>query len=260
MCNNLENGAPIPAEQPPKSPNIEHNPESKNPPNPPSVPTAENRPPHKTNPEPNKEKVTKWEIFERCIRVAEFVAFIAAIATAVFIGYQWHEMVKSSKIAEGQLRVMQGQLDEMKRTRISDERAWITANAIGMEVNGTNVSFKVSFKNTGKTPAMNATIWIAGSPNIHIITDFNPPSQSETYGILTPDSSVEFSTMPISINSFRSPNNGSHWYVGGIVRYKDIFNFAHWTRFCSETTDYGKSFGGTPYGNSCDDVETNQSD
>ncbi len=151
-------------------------------------PTAKQAPANDGDSGKQHKKLTKREKFERWIRVAEFAAFIAAILTAVFIGYQWHEMVKSSKIAGRQLDVMQRQLDEMKTARELDERAWVMAYDYEPQYTSNGFFVRVSFKNTGKTPAIECEGHIFWQTNRDKIPTFDiRPPPPENRSLLAPD-------------------------------------------------------------------------
>src|SRR5271166_6301102 len=103
-----------PAQQLPKPPDIKNDSGGKNPPNPPIIPPVQERPAENPNSGRNEKNLTKWNVFERGVKIVECVALIAGVITAIFIGYQWKEMRKASVDAEHALDLNRQQLDAMK--------------------------------------------------------------------------------------------------------------------------------------------------
>jgi hypothetical protein len=139
---------------------------SENAPNPPPVSPAQGEPCNNKDTQSEAKKLTLWEKFERIFTAVEFIALITAIPTAIFIGYQWREMVKASKVSEKQLAVMQGQTDVMKRQMDDSEaqqRAWLQIDQFDIKLTTNSISpnypgkykVQVSFviKNVGATIA-----------------------------------------------------------------------------------------------------------
>ena len=258
-----------PAEKTPKTIDIKDNSKSENPPNPPPVPPAKDRPNNQPNPNPHESKLTKWEIFERWLRVIEFAALISAVPTAIFIGFQWHEMVKASKTAEKQLNVMQWQLQEMQQSRILDERAWITVVGEGaaqtVSQNNDSAVFTFPYKNTGKTPALNFEDEVFWATNQALIPkEDGYPSLPQHEGMCPPGSGGQLPTTPIpSQIVFDITDKGIPVFVYGTVWYDDIFGGHHWTQFGYGITknQMNKSvmnFVLLQIHNSCDNAQTNQ--
>jgi hypothetical protein len=252
MSDELKPPAPVPTEKPPISPSEESNTDNKNTHNPDVAPPAKERPKHNANPAGDTKKLTKWEIFERGIKIFELFGFIAAIVTAWFIGVQWNEMTKASKVAEKQLGVMQGQsdamqrqsdvmlrqLDEMKHTRELDERAWVFAE-IGdnsLIIEGTNCTVQIHVKNVGKTPAVITGVYCFQTPDTNMIHSIDPQPSGMNATIIPNRNQIVISpNIPLA-----SVVSGVATYVGGTVYYKDMFGNTHWTQFCYALTDAGK--------------------
>ncbi len=264
MSDESEKPAAKPQEEQPKPTGVQQSAKSENPPNPPSFPPAKQAPANDGDSGHEHKKLTKWERFERWIRVAEFAAFIAAILTAVFIGYQWHEMVKSSKIAGRQLDVMQRQLDEMKTARELDERAWVMAYDYEPQYTSNGFFVRVSFKNTGKTPAIECEGHIFWQTNRDKIPTFDiRPPPPENRSLLAPDEGGIIDSAMFSFQDMAGIVNGSKpIFYYGTIWYDDIFGNHHWSQFCwifgpSLQSGFLKAYSLTVH-NSCDDAKTKQ--
>jgi hypothetical protein len=193
----------------------------------------------------------------------EIAGIIAGIAVAVLIYLQYREMTKTTRVAIGQMNVMQGQLDEAKRTRVLDERAWVTLYSLERVEAGTDMYFRVNVKNSGKTPAVGTTIWLGATPDINFAKRFNPTNIIEKSIMLSPGDTGTLDTASRPVPIILIPPMQFfkiHMYVYGEIKYKDIFGNTHWTRFCREAVGDFDSFTGTTVGDSCDDFDTNQQD
>jgi hypothetical protein len=257
MSDELKDASPVPPEQPPKTPNVEGNPECQKPPNPPMVIPAKDGVKDQGGTKSAVKQLTKWEKFERVIRVIEFLALISAIPTAYFIGRQWSEMVSASKIANGQLTVMQGQLDEMKQTRIEDERPWVYVETPDNSLvrSGTNFVLQAQIVSIGKTPA----IITGDTVHMAIFTTNNiPPNDGYVVGdfvMLAPNSRAGLASpnIPEFILAQNIPV-----YIYGTVWYDDISGTHHWVQFCRSIEDGGKSMETIKIHSSSDDIEANK--
>lgn len=266
-------------EKPPKSPSIKGDATAKNPPNPPSLTPAQDRPSSNAATQNNHKKLTKWECFERGVKIVECLALIGGVATAVFIGYQWQEMRKASgdaekaldltsqqlKAMQTQSYVMQGQLDEMQRTRQFDERAWVTAYDFKPNSTYSLDYFVVTYKNTGKTPAINCDFFIQTTMNWKSIPARDvkpyPPKNSK---LLAPDGTgvLDADFMQWVVSRQDVENGLVPIYIYGTIWYDDVFGHHHWSQFNVAVLSRGEERGfeftsGTNH-NSCDDAQTNQ--
>jgi hypothetical protein len=222
----------------------------------PSLPTVEQRPKRNGKTGCNQEKITHWEYFERFVKCIECVALIGGVATAIFIGYQWKEMRKASEDAEKTIALSQGQLDEMKQDRILDERAWVAPFEMIAEnsISDTNNTvFKLRFRNTGKTPALNVSEshdiagWVGAVPTN------NPPIEICSM-MLAPDG-ISFIGFKIDNYTVSAIKGGySPFFVYGKISYDDIFGNHHWTEFCWGI-ERDLNFRPGPTHNGCDKPE-----
>ena len=220
-----------------------------------------------------REKVTFW------LHIAEIILITVY---AFFTILEWHtfdservtmedELKTSQAAASAQLNAIVSQNKQMQKSSEADERAWIsigkifnffTADLPG--VTPTDVSFRVSFKNTGKTPAINVVPLVNHYTNINSIPKYdkfpNPVYSSSMMSAGSDvDSGMTTSVLPPIYGSlYEAIKSGNPYFIAGTVWYDDIFGRHHWTQFC-----YGVSpdftFTTPPIHNSCDDVKTNQS-
>jgi len=201
--------------------------------------------------------LTKWDYFERVVKIIECASLAGGVAVAFFIGYQWKEMRTASEEAEKaielnrqQLKVMQGQLDEMRR----DERAWVAPFDKGIGISDTEsayILFTVHFKNTGKTPALHVRSTIGITSSLDSVPQTDPqPNSPPLSGIIPPDQIANSPTLKILEQPFLK---SSTCYVYGTVWYDDIFGNHHWTQFCDsvDTVDF-RTFNPTANHNECD--------
>ena len=180
--------------------------------------------------------------FETIFRFMEVCTFIAVIITTLII-YK--------------------QLQEMQKTRTDDERAWVLANGITSNFTESNsgVVFYVSYKNTGKTPALrvqSVISWAISSDSIPKMDGI--PDHPVNSGLCAPDSVGKSQSAPIPIQIMEDIINGKSIYVYGTAWYDDIFGHHHWSQFCYEVmrTAYDRNviqFNTPAFHNSCDDAQ-----
>lgn len=148
------------------------------------------------------------------------------------------------------------QLEEMQRSRILDERAWVAPFQMSFEhsVTDTNYFFlKLEFKNTGKTPALKVSEvhgFTIGFNNVPT----NDPTATTNSMMLAPDSITFIRSQPIfykELEGFIAADAPVCIY--GKISYDDIFGNHHWTQFCWSFED-GRNFRPSPVHNSTDDA------
>jgi hypothetical protein len=159
--------------------------------------------------------------------------------------------------------IMQRQLDEMKRTSQLDERAWVNAFQLNRRPFGNTtdfVYFVVSFKNTGKTPAIDTRAKIYEAFSLDNVPPKDP--QLPIGGALLPpgvDCNVTTANQPMYIKTFQDIYSGKmDFYMYGTVWYNDISGHPHWSQFCWIVDLKYTTFLPAPIHNSCDDAQTNQ--
>ena len=209
---------------------------SNNPPNPPHIPPAEHRPENQNPSQETWKELAIWKKFERVFKVLEAVGIAAGIAV---------------------LLVLVGQYEEMKTSRMEDERAWVFTRGIaresfnGIQQESNSATFKIEIKNSGKTPALNFRSVIGYDNQTNDIGKIDTLDTND-FMVLPPDVSV-YEFLPVSVKK------GDSLWVVGINRYDDIFGKHHWSTFCWKVEgDKFDIFAGTPFHNTCDDALTNQ--
>jgi hypothetical protein len=180
----------------------------------------------------------------------EAVGFIVAVIVALVFG--------------GQLFIMRAQLTQGHNDFMQDERAWVIpsdAQVINFEEGGDYRRFVISYKNTGKTPALyvtGQTLWATNISEIHKTDEF--PKSLETSGLFAPESTNHSDSTLIHESIIQEIKTGSVFYVYGTVWYDDIFGRHHWSQYCFRVFVIGNffQFKTTNFHNSCDDAETNK--
>ncbi len=191
----------------------------------------------------------------------EMAGIVAGAVGVVFLILQYHEMAKATKATLDAVKVSQGQLAEMKKARISDERAWVAISDIVVgPIEDGFVKFIANYKNTGKTPAINTQIKIVSHWDIkEIAAKDSPPSPQVSAGLTAPGG-TGFSYIKLPVNAFKSAGG---FYLYGTVWYDDIFGKQHWSQFCYTvtcSTNFSIEAGPAAIHNSCDDAENANKD
>ena len=168
-----------------------------------------------------------------------------------------------------QMQVLRGQLSEMQKTRELDERAWvvpgITHAQLLIDTNSGEaggVIFRVHFKNTGRTPAINVV------PVIGEFSDITNIPMADVYPnpvynsmLLAPDEdgiTATRSDIKTSLERYQYIKNGGQYYLAGTIWYDDIFGKHHWTQYCFVVEPDLATFTSITNHNTCDDAQTNQ--
>jgi hypothetical protein len=211
----------------------------------------------------NKSPCQKWQNPKEIIKVLMegFALMLAIIAGCIYF-WQAKEAQRQATAAEAQIHATQ------KQERL-DERAWVNAFH-GIYENApfiTNFSdFRIEFKNTGKTPAINVTNFAVWVPGVEYITkqDNLPPVNSGAMGIafggmIAPDGISSAPTFnPIPNGDIETmQKKGVKNYIYGTIWYDDIFKQHHWSQFCFQVSFTDGQFLLLPMGihTSCDDSE-----
>jgi len=192
----------------------------------------------------------KWNLhLKKWKNTYEFLGILAAITIAAVAVWQMQQTNEALAIQRSQIDL--------------DERAWVTVDKVEALPGSTNI-FLITIKNTGKTPAINTVLWrsiILTNKDAVFTCPLNPTNMPPKFIILGPDSTStgDTSSMPVSNADWRHvyyTNPTDHLYLYGIIKYDDIFGRHHWTRFCFDVVGGLTDFQGTPFGNSCDDMQT----
>jgi hypothetical protein len=163
---------------------------------------------------------------------------------------QLHEMKRQSDVNEGQLKVMNRQLD----VAVTEQRAWVKLegldiqNSAPMSIADGNINLKLAlkYKNFGKTLAREVRIFIdVGSPSLdQIRSGYCQNADSIDYGqvitqLLFPDepivAGISRSIHISQIKSFNPTARPTQIYtiptIAGCISYKSSLNVRHHTWF-----------------------------
>lgn len=197
------------------------------------------------------------------IFVAEIVGIIGL---AIYCWLNWKEW----KTFDSERQTMQ---DEMR----NDERAWVAVRQAAIRGNiFPNIAFEIMFKNTGKTPAINLSVFMSQSTSTNSIPKTDKPAypanvleNSQFPGLLAPDAEQTISVGSLFLGmgtpDEQSISRGTKpYYVYGTIWYDDIFGKHHWSQFCyairvTPDADSAAEFLPINIHNTCDDAQTNQS-
>lgn len=130
-----------------------------------------------------------------------------------------------------------------------DQRAWIGVHEIEADFSGSEVSTKMSFINSGKTPAKNVICWgaaealhsekeitIPQSPPFTYPTVIEPGLEQDINGtvhIVAKDQAAKLLFLSVTHETV---------YMYGAMIYWDIFKRQHWVKFCFFMEPNGKDW------------------
>lgn len=172
---------------------------------------------------------------------------IALIAVYAFVTvFEWqtfnnesmtmkNEFLAGQTNATQQLTVLQGQLDEMRKDRNLDERAWIDPYQVTRwSDNEFSNSWYIilHYKNIGKTPALRTQVAIGVTTNLDSIPVLTENMIDFSIQNLFPNDASEVKSSEMPIGLFADAwNEQIPIYIYGIISYDDIFRKRHWIRF-----------------------------
>jgi hypothetical protein len=241
----------------------EDNAKPENPPNPPPVMATEHSPENQKHSKETWNALPIWVKFERVFRAVEFVVLVVGVPFVVFQGC---EIQKSTNAAVTQAQLMQRQLDEMRKSREGDQRAWVVSgqgvalfDAEAQSHMLTGVSFNVPIKNIGRTPAINVVTGIGEYFKRSDVPTNDPYPAVNSY-MLSPSADVYIPTKGFLSDTevYDFITNGGAFYIEGTIWYDDIFGHHHWTQFCITPNADMSRFAYTDFHNTCDDAQTKQ--
>lgn len=205
----------------------------------PALPNATHiHPPPKNTDNANSYEKT-W--VERWMPYCEFWGIVFGIIVAIVICGQYWEMHQTNKL--------------MQQTLVTDSRAWVAPFEMTVERSSrdTNmVGFRLFFKNTGKTPALNVSeahgfcFFAAQVPTTNLVI-------TKSSMMLAPDGASFIWFGPYDYHMFDEPVDNPPC-VYGTITYDDIFGIHHWTDFCW-IIDRNYTFRPAPVHNSCDEAK-----
>jgi hypothetical protein len=179
---------------------------------------------------------------------------------AAAIIYAWFT-IQEWRVFDSERRTMEQEMVEMREGRILDERAWVTAFHIASypSERGSNwIYFGVDFKNTGRTPAANATIWFGEFSIDQLPKEFPPTNAHEETSLIAPGATLSMDTRYLPLfKEGEAIENGHKLFLMGVVKYDDIFGKHHWSKSCWNVGSDLKRFESITISNSCDDIRHN---
>jgi hypothetical protein len=194
---------------------------------------------------------------QQSIAKATWFAFGAAAIYAAISSYQACEIHRSTVAAQKSADAAEQSVSLTQAQAREDRRAWIEMQfpaTIQVEA-GKPVSIPVTYRNTGKTPALQLSslvvvqmLPLSQAPALSYALGI--PRNIVTSGILFPDSPTPFSAVwlnlkptpqamyaveqaTLSADDFKRWKNGEVYFTFyGTAEYNDIFGDAHETRVC----------------------------
>jgi hypothetical protein len=212
-------------------------------------------PPESDGPKKQKTAQERTECREKWKLGLEVVGVGAAIIYAWFTIQEWRVFDSERKTMEREFQLTQTSVE-------LEQRAWVlVTNVCSQPIKSPPncVCFKVAFKNTGKTPAINTTGWAKFTEKItDVPMTFTFPDHPLDSTMLAPDEGGYVLSPQFFQAGLQQVTNGFiKLYVFGAVRYDDIFHKHHWSRFCYQLSSEAQAFTGVPGYNTCDDAESN---
>ena len=188
---------------------------------------------------------------------------LALVAIYAFVTIlEWRTFDSERKTSENEFLASQTnaarQLDEIRKDRTLDQRAWVAPFEMEAEAGTiqTNTTFFIlKFKNTGKTPALRFSEAHHYAYGVNSVPT-NDPDIPPASLMIAPDGVCWIRVGPISPEEIAAIKSGYTvpLCVFGKFTYDDIFGNHHWTRFCWGV-DAGLSSNPIGAYNSCDDAQ-----
>jgi hypothetical protein len=162
---------------------------------------------------------------QKRIALLAFGSVIAGVLYAAISATQWYELRKNFRIDErAWIGVMQ-----VCRESSSDTKTFSIEGCGVEDPQQPTVTFKVVFKNFGKTAAIRLHSWIslARSESELRTPEFGGPNEIYPPGVV-----FNSNTLPLERSRLGDPKQ---WiYVYGKVWYDDTFHAHHWMTYCFE--------------------------
>jgi hypothetical protein len=188
--------------------------------------------------------------FEQVKSSVEFAAYFFAIAYAIITYFQWRDAGHDFKI---------------------DQRAWVAPSQICQESPGVtppsgsdcmerkpqdrSITYKVLFRNYGKTFATNIRSYIAFGRSLERRSASPSAKDLPPRGILAPNGLFNMSVPRPVATSELAKYGDETIYVTGKVWYDDIFGKQHWIEFCYSipANEVRNAFASCDTNNGCDE-------
>ncbi len=185
-----------------------------------------------------KERIQKQPDSENknkpCANVWEIITALSNFALACFTLILVIIGGITAYLLFGQFDILKKQLLEMQSEARVDQRAWVIPSKIDAPNETSNKWFKVTFKNTGKTPALEMSGWTVADSQFNWEEGDKKPFALKCLiapdGIISNDPFDSSTVCPIGSASKVSRGEKTVFFFGK-VWYKDIFGGNHWTEF-----------------------------
>jgi hypothetical protein len=175
-------------------------------------------------------------IFKQWKPTLEVIGIVLAIIVAVLIYLQYREM---------------------QLTRIMDERAWVAISDVKCSQMNTIEEFDLTYKNTGKTPAINTQIQVISTGFLKDIPKKDAmPNPQLSSALVAPDG-TGFTDIKQPVLAVEAVGT---FYLYGTIWYDDIFGKHHWSQFCFYVRCDTNTIvmGPAAFHFTCDDTENGQ--
>jgi hypothetical protein len=225
--------------------------ESGLPPSVPPTPQCHNKSDNNSN--PRKSEPPNW-----CEKSTLVLEVFGIIGLAVYCFYT----IKEWGTFDSERVTMEAESKMFEKQAHTDQRAWIAPLAMDSGYHNSGY-FRINYKNTGKTPALNVFGVITNAVSTQTIPRADEMPAIRENALLPPEGTQFLEANGISPPRIQAMQQGTPIYVYGTIWYDDIFGNHHWTRFGFAVTSIDGmptdlQFTGIPGRNSCDDAQTNQ--
>jgi len=137
-----------------------------------------------------------------------------------------------------------------------DQRAWVVPSETVADKASGGTYFKVTFKNSGHTPALRTHAWIGTTPGLSKVPNADPIRKKDPVDsfALAPGGTGNTSTPTFTDAEIEPIRHGARFYIYGTVAYADVFGKNHWSQFCFYPGLDLKGFGPCSKHNTTDDA------
>ncbi len=143
-------------------------------------------------------------------------------------------VVQEHELSRRQADAAEKQVAEMQKEHRLDERAWVYPDQMLADKTPDGVTFRVSFKNTGKTPALNVSVVMGFVQVAAFIPAKDDFLRAQTTSAVLPGGSMNINTPTVSEKIIQVVTNGGDGYVFGTVWYDDVFTNHLWNQYCAK--------------------------
>jgi hypothetical protein len=220
----------------------------------------------------------KWRLTSLSNKTISVATVIIAVASTLQFGtalFQWLEMrdagIQTAKIIAANERVAAAMEKSAKKSEEAlnanieasrtDQRAWVGFEDVRVTAQiGIPSRFSFNLKNTGKTPALHASLqyYIKNlNRGEKLQFTYKGITTEPTRGLIPPNATVFVNltnAAPDAAEMNRIRVEEKRVYSYGRVNYADIFGRPHWTTFCTYMARDGSAMTYCPEYNNTDDA------